>query len=118
MRIQVLKKKHWYYRIIGSNNQVLLTSETYCHKANAKRAAVNFRRYFLNKHPNVEVLQENKMKNLIALILLIVVLATSAYAYGNFPSPFPCQTDYKCLNDCTMKGYQYAYCKQLCTWCE
>lgn len=43
MKIQVLKKrKYWYYRIIAVNGQVLTTSETYHNKSNAMRAATKF----------------------------------------------------------------------------
>jgi hypothetical protein len=49
--------KNWYFRIVGSNNKVYLTSETYLHKGNAKRAAVDFKRRFLNVRPEIEVQQ-------------------------------------------------------------
>ena len=39
MKIQVTKKKDWYYRILGDNGAVLATSETYSSKRNAIRAA-------------------------------------------------------------------------------
>ena len=39
MKIQVLKKIKWYYRILGDNGAVLATSETYVSKGNAARAA-------------------------------------------------------------------------------
>lgn len=41
-RIQVrrtVKKKPWYWRIVSSNGQVVLTSEGYASKRNALRAA-------------------------------------------------------------------------------
>lgn len=42
MRIQVKKKKHWYYRIVAVNGRILLTSETYASERNATRAADKF----------------------------------------------------------------------------
>ena len=49
------------------------------------------------------------MKSLISLIVLVLLLAGTAYAY--------CQTDYQCMNNCTAKGYQWGYCKSMCSWC-
>jgi hypothetical protein len=25
-------------------------------------------------------------------------------------------TDYKCMSDCTSSGYQYSYCKRICSY--
>lgn len=45
------------------------------------------------------------MKKLYALLLTLFVI-----------SPAYAGTDYKCVNDCTSKGYQYQYCLELCSY--
>ena len=43
MKMQVIKLKHWYYRIVSGNGRIVLTSETYHNRGNALRAAKEFR---------------------------------------------------------------------------
>lgn len=45
MRIELLKKKFWYYRVVSSRNgKILLTSETYRTRFSARRAATKMAR--------------------------------------------------------------------------
>jgi uncharacterized protein YegP (UPF0339 family) len=58
MKIQVLKKRvYWYYRIIATNGQVMLTSETYDSKSNATRAATEFLRQQRANSITLEVIE-------------------------------------------------------------
>lgn len=34
----------------------------------------------------------------------------------NQPQPPPLRTDFKCVSDCTAKGYQYQLCRQRCSY--
>ena len=50
------------------------------------------------------------MKKFI-IIAALLFMAGSAYAFQE------CRTDPTCMNNCQAKGYQYGYCKSICSWC-
>lgn len=52
------------------------------------------------------------MKKLLLALLLVMVMTTMAYAYRF------CNTDWRCVNDCIDQGYQWGYCKKICSWCD
>lgn len=39
MRVELVKKKQWFYRIVAANGETVLVSETFKTKWNAKRQA-------------------------------------------------------------------------------
>ena len=51
------------------------------------------------------------MKKVIMVVLILSVCSV-AYAFRI------CQTDWNCVSDCTSSGYQWGYCKSICSWCN
>lgn len=45
-RIEVRQEGHWYVRLVARNGEIVLVSETYSSKWNAKRAAKRFSKVF------------------------------------------------------------------------
>ena len=50
------------------------------------------------------------MRKLWIAIILVLTILSVAYAW--------CQTDWRCVNDCTRQGYQWGLCKSICSWCN
>lgn len=40
MIVELVRRKHWYWRVVSPNGQVVLTSEVYYSRWNAKRQAL------------------------------------------------------------------------------
>lgn len=40
MRIELVKEKKWFFRLVATNHQTVMTSETYYSRWNAKRQAL------------------------------------------------------------------------------
>jgi len=51
------------------------------------------------------------MKKFIIIAVLVLMAAGTAYAFQE------CRTDFTCMSNCQAKGYQYGYCKSICSWC-
>jgi len=56
------------------------------------------------------------MKLIIKTILILPILFI--LSLDDAPAEVPTQswTDYQCVNDCTMKGYQYQLCVKMCSY--